>query len=173
MKEKINKTNAARLLDKAGIRYELIPYEVDENDLAAAHVAEQLGEPIGQVFKTLVLHGDRTGYFVCVIPGDMEVDLKLAAKVSGNKKAELIPMKQLLPVTGRRPVTRSFTSAPVSAGCKSASLPPTLSPTPAAPSAPSPPHRKRARIDMLNLVQQIFSIIFHLSVNHFSNSFFL
>ena len=100
MKEKINKTNAARLLDKAGIRYELIPYEVDENDLAAAHVAEQLGEPIGQVFKTLVLHGDRTGYFVCVIPGDMEVDLKLAAKVSGNKKAELIPMKQLLSVTG-------------------------------------------------------------------------
>ena len=100
MKEKTNKTNAARLLDKAGIAYELIPYEVDENDLAAGHVAAQLGEPIEQVFKTLVLHGDRTGYFVCVVPGDREVDLKRAAKVSGNKKAEMIPMKQLLPVTG-------------------------------------------------------------------------
>lgn len=100
MKEKINKTNAARLLDKAGVKYDLIPYEVDENDLAAGHVAAQLGEPVEQVFKTLVLHGDRTGYFVCVVPGDREVDLKRAAKVSGNKKAEMIPMKDLLPVTG-------------------------------------------------------------------------
>ena len=73
---------------------------MDENNLAATHVAEQLGEPVEQVFKTLVLHGDRSGYFVCVIPGDKEVDLKLAAKVSGNKKADLIPMKELLPVTG-------------------------------------------------------------------------
>ena len=100
MKDKINKTNAARLLDKAKITYELIPYEVDENDLAATHVAAQLGENIEQVFKTLILHGDRSGYFVCVIPGDHEVDLKLAAKASGNKKADLIPMKELLPVTG-------------------------------------------------------------------------
>ncbi|WP_068691148.1 Cys-tRNA(Pro) deacylase [Culturomica massiliensis] len=97
---KISKTNAARLLDKAGITYELIPYEVDENDLAATHVATQLSENIHCVFKTLVLHGDKTGYFVCVIPGDLEVDLKLAAKASGNKKADLIPMKDLLPVTG-------------------------------------------------------------------------
>lgn len=97
---KINKTNAARLLDKAGIIYELIPYEVNENDLAATHVAEQLGEDIAQVFKTLVLRGDKTGIFVCVIPGDHEVDLKLAAKASGNKKAEMIGMKELLPVTG-------------------------------------------------------------------------
>ena len=100
MKTKVNKTNAARLLDRAKITYELIPYEVDENDLAAAHVAEQLGEDIEQVFKTLVLQGDKSGYFVCVIPGDQEVDLKLAAKASGNKKADLIPMKELLPVTG-------------------------------------------------------------------------
>ena len=97
---KISKTNAARLLDKAGITYELIPYEVDENDLAATHVATQLSENIHCVFKTLVLHGDKTGYFVCVIPGDLEVDLKLAAQASGNKKADLIPMKDLLPVTG-------------------------------------------------------------------------
>lgn len=100
MKEKINKTNVARLLDKAKVKYELIPYEVDENDLSAPHVAESLGEDIEQVFKTLVLHGDKSGYFVCVIPGEHEVDLKIAAKVSGNKKCDLIPMKDLLPLTG-------------------------------------------------------------------------
>ena len=100
MKEKINKTNVARLLDKAKVKYELIPYEVDENDLSAIHVAESLGENIEQVFETLVLHGDKTGYFVCVIPGEHEVNLKLAAKVSGNKKCDLIPMKDLLPLTG-------------------------------------------------------------------------
>ena len=100
MKEKINKTNVARLLDKAKVAYTLVPYEVDENDLSATHVAEQLGEDIAQVFKTLVLHGDKSGYFVCVIPGNEEVDLKKAAKVSGNKKCELIPMKELLPLTG-------------------------------------------------------------------------
>ena len=97
---KINKTNAARLLDKAKIAYELIPYEVDENDLSAIHVADSLGENIEQVFKTLVLHGDKNGHFVCVILGEHEVDLKLAAKASGNKKCDLIPMKELLPLTG-------------------------------------------------------------------------
>ena len=97
---RVEKTNAARLLDRAKIAYELIPYQVDEEHLAATHVAEQLGEEIGCVFKTLVLKGDRTGYFVCVVPGRHEVDLKAAAKVSGNKKADLIPMKELLPVTG-------------------------------------------------------------------------
>ncbi len=96
----INKTNAARLLDRAKITYELVPYVVDENDLAATHIADQLGENIKQVFKTLVLHGEKSGYFVCVIPGDEEVDLKKAAKVSGNKKVDLIPMKDLLPTTG-------------------------------------------------------------------------
>ena len=97
---KTEKTNAARLLDRAGISYELVPYAVDEEHLAATHVAEQLGEPIESVFKTLVLRGDRTRLFVCVIPGDHEVDLKAAAKISGNKKADLIPMKELLPTTG-------------------------------------------------------------------------
>ena len=97
---KVNKTNAARLLDKANIVYELIPYQVDESDLAATHVAEQLGENIEQVFKTLVLRGDKTGIFVCVIPGNMEVDLKAVAKISENKSAEMIAMKELLPVTG-------------------------------------------------------------------------
>ena len=100
MKEKINKTNVARLLDKAKVFYELIPYEVDENDLSASHVAESLGEDIEQVFKTLVLYGEKSGHFVCVIPGDYEVNLKMAAKVSGNKKCDLIPMKDLLPLTG-------------------------------------------------------------------------
>lgn len=97
---KVEKTNAARLLDRAKIAYELVPYRVDEEHLAATHVAEQLGEDIATVFKTLVLKGDRTGYFVCVVPGDHEVDLKAAAKISANKKADLIPMKELLPVTG-------------------------------------------------------------------------
>lgn len=97
---KLQKTNAARLLDKAGIEYELIPYEVDENDLAAVHVARQLGEPVERVFKTLVLEGDRSGHFVCVVPGDSEIDLKAAAKVSGNKKCDLIHVKELLPLTG-------------------------------------------------------------------------
>lgn len=98
--KKIEKTNAARLLDRAKIAYELIPYAVDEEHLAATHVAEQLGEDIACVFKTLVLKGDRTGHFVCVLPGDCEVDLKAAARVSGNKKVDLIPMKELLPTTG-------------------------------------------------------------------------
>lgn len=96
----INKTNAARLLDKAGIPYRLIPYTVDENNLAASHVAAELGEDIRQVFKTLVLFGERSGHFVCVVPGNAEVDLKKAARTAGAKKADLIPMKQLLPLTG-------------------------------------------------------------------------
>ena len=97
---KINKSNVARLLDKAKVAYQLVPYEVDENDLSATHVADQLGENVAQVFKTLVLHGDKSGYFVCVIPGADEVDLKKAAKVSGNKSCEMIPVKELLPLTG-------------------------------------------------------------------------
>ena len=100
MAKKTDKTNAARLLDKAGIAYNLIPYEFDENDLAAQHVADSLGQDIERVFKTLVLHGDKTGHVVCVVPGDKEVDLKALAKVSGNKKVEMIPMKDLLNVTG-------------------------------------------------------------------------
>lgn len=96
----IQKTNVARLLDKAKIPYELVPYTVDENNLAADHVAEELGEDINQVFKTLILHGERSGHFVCVVPGNTEVDLKKAAKAAGAKKAEMIPMKELLPLTG-------------------------------------------------------------------------
>lgn len=98
--KKITKTNAARLLDRAKILYELIPYEVDESDLSAGHLASTIGEDINQVFKTLVLFGEKTKHFVCVIPGDHEVDLKKAAKLSGNKKVDLIAMKDLLPTTG-------------------------------------------------------------------------
>ncbi len=97
---KINKTNVARILDQKKVQYELIPYTVDENDLSATHVAAELGEDISQVFKTLVLRGDRNGLLVCVIPGDKEVDLKKAAKLSGNKKVEMIAMKELMPLTG-------------------------------------------------------------------------
>ena len=100
MAKKTEKTNAARLLDKAGISYNLVPYEVDENDLAVQHVADCLGQDIAMVFKTLVLHGDKSGHIVCVVPGHMEVDLKALAKVSGNKKVEMIAMKDLLSVTG-------------------------------------------------------------------------
>lgn len=105
------KTNAARLLDRAKIPYELVAYEVDPEDLSATHVAALLGEDPATVFKTLVLVGDRggdsarsvhgaTGYFVCVIPAAGEVDLKKAAKAAGMKKAEMLPMKELLPLTG-------------------------------------------------------------------------
>lgn len=96
----IQKTNAARLLDRAKIPYRLMPYTVDPDNLAADHVAAELGEDINCVYKTLVLHGNATGHFVCVVPGNREVDLKKAAKASGNKKAEMIHMKDLLPVTG-------------------------------------------------------------------------
>lgn len=97
---KIDKTNAVRLLDKEKIEYKLIPYQVDESDLSAIHVAEHLHEPVEQVFKTLVLKGDKSGYFVCIIPGAEELDLKAAAKISGNKSCDMIPMKELLNITG-------------------------------------------------------------------------
>ena len=97
---KTEKTNAARLLDAAGIEYELVPYSYSEEDLSAESVAAELNEPIEQVFKTLVLRGDKTKEFVCVIPGDMEVDLKVAAKISGNKNCEMLHVKDLLPTTG-------------------------------------------------------------------------
>ncbi len=97
---KVQKTNVARLLDKAGIAHELIPYEVDPDDLAATHVAAQLGEDIARVFKTLVLTAGPGHFLVCVIPGDREVDLKKAARADGAKKVEMIPMKDLLGLTG-------------------------------------------------------------------------
>lgn len=96
----IKKTNVARILDKAKIGYELIPYVVDENDLGAQHVADSLGEDINQVFKTILVHGDKIGYLMCVVPGNLEVDLKAAAKVSGNKKIETVPLKDLTSLTG-------------------------------------------------------------------------
>lgn len=98
--KKENKTNAARLLDKAGIRYKLNAYTVDENDLSAVHVAGEMGVRPDELYKTLVLRGDRNGIFVCVVPGDCEVDLKKAARISGNKKAEMLHVKELLPLTG-------------------------------------------------------------------------
>lgn len=96
----MKKTNAIRLLEQAGIDYEARMYPVDESDLSGTHAAEVLGLPAGQVFKTLVLRGAKTGYFLCCIPVDQEVDLKKAAKAVGDKKAEMLPMKDLLPVTG-------------------------------------------------------------------------
>ena len=99
-KKEIKKTNVARLLDISKVNYELVEYIVDESDLGAEHIAEQLGENIKQVFKTIVMHGDKTGKFVCVVPGDAEINLKKAASVSGNKKCATLPLKELLPTTG-------------------------------------------------------------------------
>ena len=94
------KTNAARLLYAAGISYSLVEYAVDEEHLEASHVAAQVGVDLDRVFKTLVLRGDKTGPFVCVIPGSLEVDLKTAARISGNKNCEMLHVKELLPLTG-------------------------------------------------------------------------
>jgi Cys-tRNA(Pro)/Cys-tRNA(Cys) deacylase len=94
------KTNAARLLDQAGVRYELRDYPVDEADLSAPHVAAALGLPPEQVFKTLVARGDRGGVLLAVIPGSTELDLKALAAASGNKKVELVPVKEVLGLTG-------------------------------------------------------------------------
>lgn len=98
MKEK--KTNAARILDSMHIGYKLHTYEVDPDNLAAEHVAELLGEPIERVYKTIVLRGNKTGPIVCVVAGCNEVDLKKAARVSGNKSVEPLPLRDLLPTTG-------------------------------------------------------------------------
>jgi Cys-tRNA(Pro)/Cys-tRNA(Cys) deacylase len=94
------KTNAARILDAAGIHYELREYQVDENDLSAPHVAELIGMPPAQVFKTLVARGDRTGVLIACIPADTELDLKALAAASGNKKVELVAVKEVLGLTG-------------------------------------------------------------------------
>ncbi len=96
----IKKTNAVRILDRLNIKYQLHTYEVDENDLSATHVAQSVGQNVDQVFKTLVLRGDKTGLLVAIIPGAMELNLKEVAKASGNKNAEMIAMKELLPLTG-------------------------------------------------------------------------
>ena len=94
------KTNAARLLDQLGIRYELREYEVDPEDLAAETVAAKIGLPAEQVFKTLVARGDRSGVCLAVIPGDQELDLKALASAAGERKIHLVPVKELQGLTG-------------------------------------------------------------------------
>ena len=96
----MTKTNAMRLLEKAGIPFTTAEYEVDESDLSGTHAAEVLGQDPETMFKTLVLKGDKSGFFVCCIPVNKELDLKKAAKVSGNKKCEMLHVKDLLGVTG-------------------------------------------------------------------------
>ncbi|MEI8199934.1 MAG: Cys-tRNA(Pro) deacylase [Eubacteriales bacterium] len=93
------KTNAMRILESAGISFRVVTYEVDEEDLSGVHVAQSCGLPVEQVFKTLVTKGD-TGYLVACIPVEMELDLKKFALVSGNKKVDMIAVKELLPLTG-------------------------------------------------------------------------
>lgn len=96
----MTKTNVMRLLDAAGVHYRTAEYEYDESDLSGRHAAEQLDLPAEQVFKTLVSRGDKSGPVVFCIPVLDELDLRRAAAVSGNKKVELIHLKELLPLTG-------------------------------------------------------------------------
>jgi Cys-tRNA(Pro)/Cys-tRNA(Cys) deacylase len=94
------KTNAARLLDSLGVRYELREYDVDPEDLSAETVAAKVGMPPEQVFKTLVARGDRTGVLMAVVPGNGELDLKALARLSGDRKVDTVPLKELQPLTG-------------------------------------------------------------------------
>ena len=96
----MKKTNAARILDRNKIKYSIIEYEVDENDLSALGVGIKLGQEVDRIFKTLVLLGDKTGIIVACVPGDGELDLKSLAKLSGNKKVNMINMKDLQRTTG-------------------------------------------------------------------------
>ncbi len=96
----MKKTNAMRILDREKVKYNAIKYQVDEADLSAVHVADSLGQNIEKVFKTLVLEGDKTGFIVACIPGADEVNLKKLASVSGNKKCTMVPMKNILGLTG-------------------------------------------------------------------------
>jgi Cys-tRNA(Pro)/Cys-tRNA(Cys) deacylase len=94
------KTNAMRILEEMGIPFEPRHYEVDPDDLTAETVARKVGLPPEQVFKTLVCKGDRTGVFLAVVPGDLQLDLKAAAKVSGNRSVETVALKEVTPLTG-------------------------------------------------------------------------
>lgn len=99
-KQKPDKTNAMRQLDSAGIVYEMGEYEYDESDLSGVHAAEALGVSEDEVFKTLVTRGDDNNLFVFVIPSGATLDLKKAAKVSGNKKIDMIHVKEIFDLTG-------------------------------------------------------------------------
>lgn len=94
------KTNAARLLDSLGVPYELRAYEVDPEDLTAATVAKKIGLPLEQVWKTLVCRGDRTGLLYAVVAGDAEIDFKALARLSGDRKVDTVPLKEVQPLTG-------------------------------------------------------------------------
>jgi len=94
------KTNAARILDQSRIPYEIIEYTVDESDLSALNVAQKVGLPIEQVYKTLVVRGDKTGVLIACIQGDHELNLKALASLSGNKKIEVVSLREVQPLTG-------------------------------------------------------------------------
>ena len=94
------KTNAARILDRLGIPYQLVTYEVDPDDLSAETVARKVGLPLAQVCKTLVARGDLHGVCLAVVPGSMQLDLKALARLSGDRKAETVALKEVQPLTG-------------------------------------------------------------------------
>ena len=96
----MKKTNASRILDKLKIPYEILEYEVDEQDLSAENAAQKMGQPLKQVFKTLVIRGDKTGILVACIPGGAELNLKALASISGNKKIAMVHLKEIKSLTG-------------------------------------------------------------------------
>jgi Cys-tRNA(Pro)/Cys-tRNA(Cys) deacylase len=96
----MSKTNACRILDSLGIRYELREYKIDPEDLSAENVAAKVGLPPAQVFKTLAVRGDRNGVSVAVIPGNYELDFKTLARLTGDRKIEMLPLKEVQSVTG-------------------------------------------------------------------------
>ena len=96
----MKKTNATRMLDKLNIDYQVIEYQVNTADLSAEHVSRETGTPLGQIFKTLVAYGDKTGELVACVPGDSELNLKIFAQISGNKKVVMIPAIEINKKTG-------------------------------------------------------------------------
>ena len=96
----MSKTNAARLLDTLGLTYELRSYEVDPEDLSAVRVAAKVGLPPEQVFKTLVARGDRSAIYLALVPGDEQLDLKALARATGDRRSELVALREVLPLTG-------------------------------------------------------------------------
>jgi len=96
----MKKTNAARFLDNLKIEYQLMEYEVDESDVSAEAVASKVALPLGQVFKTLVVRGDKSGVLLACIPGGAQLDLKRLSEISGNKKVEMVPVKEIQAITG-------------------------------------------------------------------------
>ena len=100
MSSNVPKTNATRILERLKISFTTRQYDVDPNDLGAQHVADAVGIPLEQVYKTILCRGDKTGVFFAVLAGSQELDLKSVARLTGNRRVELVPLKEVQPLTG-------------------------------------------------------------------------